>query len=91
VSDASIVGAADASPAAGGSIAFARPKSSSFTPERVIMTFPGLRSRCAIPRACAAARPSAICAPIRSTSATGSAPRANRRSSDSPSSSSITK
>ena len=34
----------------------ARPKSSSFAPARVIMTLPGFKSRCTIPRRCAASR-----------------------------------
>ena len=34
---------------AAGAIAFARPKSSSFTPVFVSITLPGFRSRCTIP------------------------------------------
>ena len=41
----------------------ARPKSSTFTPCRVIMTLPGLRSRCTMACACASASAPAICAP----------------------------
>ncbi len=38
----------------------ARPKSKSFTPLRVSITFPGFRSRCTTPLRCAAASASAI-------------------------------
>jgi hypothetical protein len=41
---------------------FASPKSRIFTrPSRVTRMLPGFKSRCTIPAACAAARPSAIC------------------------------
>ena len=44
----------------GGAIAFASPKSSSFTPDFVIITLPGFRSRCTIPCRCALSSASAI-------------------------------
>ena len=44
-------------------MARARPKSSSFTPDFVTMTLPGLRSRCAMPLRCARSSASAISAP----------------------------
>ncbi len=48
--------------ATSGSIAFARPKSSTFTvPSGRILMFAGFRSRCTMPRACAASSASAIC------------------------------
>ena len=52
-------------PASTGSIAFARPKSSTFTvpPSRTLM-FAGLRSRWTMPRSCAASSASAICRAI---------------------------
>ncbi len=52
----------------------ARPKSSSFTPLRVSITFPGFRSLCTTPLRCAAARASAISRPYRSTSSSGNGP-----------------
>jgi hypothetical protein len=62
------------------------PESSTFTwPSRVSITFPGLTSRCTIPRSCAFASPRAISVATRSASSTGSGPRAMRRSSVSPS------
>ena len=48
-------------PSAGRSLA--SPKSSSFAPDRVSITLPGLRSRCTTPRAWAAPRASAISIP----------------------------
>ena len=42
---------------------FASPKSSTLTPVLVTITFPGFKSRCTMPLACAAARASAISAP----------------------------
>ena len=69
----------------------ARPKSSSLAPARVSMTFAGLRSRCTMPRWCAAASAPASWLPSASTSGTGSAPRSSRAASVSPSSLSITR
>ena len=45
---------------AAGAIAFASPKSSSFTPDFVSITLPGFRSRCTIPCRCALSSASAI-------------------------------
>ncbi len=42
---------------------FANPKSNSFAPPGVSMTFPGFRSRCRIPARCAFSSASQICAP----------------------------
>ena len=42
---------------------FARPKSSSFAPDFVIMMLPGFRSRWTIPARCALSSASAICTP----------------------------
>lgn len=42
---------------------FARPKSSSFAPDLVIITFAGFKSRCTTPARCARCSASAICAP----------------------------
>ena len=44
-----------------GAIAFASPKSRSFTPDFVTMTLPGFKSRWTIPCRCALSRASAIC------------------------------
>src|ERR1035438_1720675 len=51
----------------------AKPKSISFGPFFVSMMFPGLRSRCTMPRLCALSSASAISLPIFSASASGSA------------------
>ena len=75
----------------GVSVIFARPKSSTFMPCRVIITLPGLRSRCTMPARCASVRASAICAPYRSTSSIGNGPLRSRAASVSPSISSITR
>ena len=65
--------------APGGSIAFASPKSSTFTvPSGRTLMFAGLRSRWMIPCSCAASSASAICLAIGSASSTGIAPRAMR-------------
>ena len=72
-------------------VARARPKSISLVPDFVSMMLPGFRSRWMMPARCARSRASATCAPIRSTSATGSAPRDRRCASVSPSTSSITR
>ena len=74
-----------------GAAARARPKSISLAPALVIITLPGLRSRCTTPARCARSSASAICAPKRSTSASGRGPRARRSASVSPSISSITR
>jgi hypothetical protein len=45
-----------------GEVSFASPKSRIFTrPSSVMKMFSGFRSRCTIPRSCAAASPSTIC------------------------------
>ena len=60
-----------------GSIAFARPKSSTFTvPSGRTLMFAGFRSRWMMPCSCAASSASAICFAIGSASSTGIAPRA---------------
>ncbi len=62
---------------ASASIAFARPKSSTFTaPSRRTLIFAGLRSRWMMPCSCAASSASAICRAIASTSLSGNGPRA---------------
>jgi hypothetical protein len=74
-----------------GSIAFASPKSSTFTvPSSRTLMFAGLRSRWMIPCSCAASSASAICLAIGSASSTGIAPCAIRSASVGPSTSSIT-
>ena len=58
-----------------GSIALARPKSSTFTvPSGRSLMFVGLRSRWMIPCSCAASSASAICRAIGSASSTGIGP-----------------
>ena len=76
---------------AAGSIAFARPKSSTFTvlSPRTLM-FAGFRSRWMTPCSCAASSASAICLAIGNASSIGIAPRAMRCDRSSPSISSIT-
>ena len=79
----------DATPV--GSIAFARPKSSTFTvPSGRTLMFAGFKSRWMMPCSCAASSASAICFAMGSASATGIAPRAMRWARSSPSTSSIT-
>ena len=74
-----------------GSIAFASPKSSTFTvPSGRTLMFAGFRSRWMIPCSCAASSASAICFAIGSASSSGIAPRAMRCDRSSPSTSSIT-
>ena len=74
-----------------GSIAFARPKSSTFTvPSARTLMFAGFRSRWMIPCSCAASSASAICFAIGNASSSGIAPRAIRCDRSSPSTSSIT-
>ena len=64
---------------AAGSIAFARPKSSTFTvPSGRTLMFAGFRSRWMIPCSCAASSASAICFAIGSASSIGIAPCAMR-------------
>jgi hypothetical protein len=46
-----------------GGFSFARPKSNSFAPAFVSITFAGFRSRCTIPCRCALSSASAISAP----------------------------
>ena len=74
-----------------GAMAFARPKSRSFTPDFVSITLPGFRSRCTIPCRCARSRASAISTPHFSVCSGGSGPFVRREASVSPSSSSITR
>ena len=77
--------------AAEGSLSFASPKSSTFTaPPDPTITLAGLRSRCTMPLAWAAASALAICVPIRSTSASRMPARGMIASSDFPSTCSIT-
>ena len=58
-----------------GSIAFAKPKSSTFTvPSARTLMFAGLRSRWMIPCSCAASSASAICFAIGSASSSGIGP-----------------
>jgi hypothetical protein len=55
---------------------FARPKSRIFArPSGVSMMLSGFKSRCAIPAACAAASPSAICTAMSRTFFSGIGPR----------------
>ena len=62
---------------AAGSIALARPKSSTFTvPSARTLMFAGLRSRWMMPCSCAASSASAICRAIGSASSSGIGPRA---------------
>ena len=76
---------------AAGSIAFASPKSSTFTvPSARTLMFAGFRSRWMIPCSCAASSASAICFAIGNASSSGIAPRAMRCDRSSPSTSSIT-
>ena len=70
---------ASASDADAGSIAFASPKSSTFTvPSARTLMFAGFRSRWMIPCSCAASSASAICFAIGSASSSGIGPRAIR-------------
>ena len=62
-----------------GSIALARPKSSTFTvPSARTLMFAGFRSRWMMPCSCAASSASAICFAIGSASSSGIGPRAMR-------------
>ena len=62
-----------------GSIAFANPKSSTFTvPSVRTLTFAGFRSRWMIPCSCAASSASAICFAIGNASSTGIGPATMR-------------
>ena len=77
--------------AAAGSIAFASPKSSTFTvPSSRTFTLRGLRSRWMMPCPCAASSASAICFAIRSASSRTIGLCAIRSASVGPSTSSIT-
>ncbi len=97
ISPRSVSGPATVSRAAGSRMpwlaacSFARPKSSSFGPPLVSMTLPGLRSRCTIPRSCAAASATAISLPSSSASSSGRRSRASRAASVSPSRYSMTR
>ena len=53
---------------------FARPKSSSLTPDFVSITLPGFRSRCTMPCRCALSSASAISIPNRRSCSAGSGP-----------------
>ena len=80
----------DATPV--GSIAFANPKSSTFTvPSSRTLMFAGFKSRWMMPCSCAASRASAICFAIGRASLMGIAPCAKRSASVGPSTSSITR
>jgi hypothetical protein len=69
----------------------ARPKSRIFTPPSVVRKmFSGFRSRCTIPRPCAAARPSAAAAAMVTASRHDIAPFLSRTRRFSPCSSSMT-
>ena len=57
-----------------GAAVFARPKSRSFTPDFVSMTFPGFRSRWMMPAWCAASRAAAISIDIFRSCSGGSGP-----------------
>ena len=82
---------ASALDAPAGSIAFASPKSSTFTvPSARTLMFAGFRSRWMIPCSCAASSASAICFAIGNASASGIGPFAMRSASVGPSTSSIT-
>ena len=70
---------------------FARPKSSSFTPDAVSITFPGLRSRCTMPARCAFSSASQICTPISNVCFSGSGPFCMRDSRVSPCTYSMTR
>ena len=74
-----------------GSTSFARPKSSSFTPDFVSMTLPGLRSRWMIPLRCAASSAPAISIAMRSAWSIESAPLPSRSARVSPSRNSMTR
>jgi NmrA-like family len=97
VSGVSFVGPsvdADAPGALPDASSFARPKSSSFTPDLVSITLPGFRSRCTTPRRCASFNASAISIAWRSASSRGRGERparASRAASVSPSRYSITR
>ena len=77
--------------AASPSIAFAKPKSRTFTASSLVtFTFAGFRSRCTIPRSCAYSSASVICFAIRSASSIGIGPDLIRSPSVGPSTNSIT-
>ncbi len=94
VPETPMVGGAESPAATGDSAAppLARPKSSTFaTRAGVSITLPGLRSRCTMPRSCAASIAAATCPPSSSVSRSESGPRPSRCASDSPSTSSSTR
>ena len=74
-----------------GAASFARPKSSSFTPDFVSMMLPGFKSRWMIPLRCAASSAPAISTPNFKAWSIGSAPFASRSASVSPSRNSMTR
>src|SRR5205085_2397161 len=78
-------------PPAAGTVDMARPKSNSFAPPSVRMTFAGLRSRCTIPARWAVSRASTISAAYRRAVASGSGPRSSTVLNVSPSRYSITR
>ena len=83
---------AEARGAEAGSIAFARPKSRTFTvPSARTLILAGFRSRWMMPCSCAASSASAICFAMGNASSSGIAPRAMRCERSSPSTSSITR
>ncbi len=69
----------------------AMPKSSTFAPVSVSITFAGLMSRCTTPMRCAAASAPATCPAVRTASGQASGPPASRSASVCPSTSSITR
>src|ERR1700724_1136586 len=68
------IAAVTVTPLTGPATGFANPKSSSFAPVVVSITFPGFRSRCTTPLRCALSNPSAICAPYFNTCSSGIGP-----------------
>ena len=97
ISPRSVSGAEAVSCAAGSTMpwlaacSFARPKSRSFGPVPVSMTLLGLRSRCTIPRSCAAASATATWVATSRASSSGIGPRASRAARVSPSRCSMTR
>ncbi len=89
-SGADVCAEVTSSPVISGEAGFARPKSSSFTPDFVSMTLAGFRSRWTMPFRCAAARAAQISEPMRARASVGIGPRASRAASVSPSRSSVT-
>ena len=95
VSGPSCVGSALSAEPDGGSLrtgrSLARPKSSSFVPDFVIMTLPGFRSRWTMPWRWATLSASAISIPWRRACSSGSAPLFRRSARVSPSRYSMTR